>query len=328
MDIHQLFAHTRVLCFGRYAITVPEEAEIEFADAKTGGAFTTYPEQAGKIEAILRDKWEKVDLASVNKPILIHNIKDSPVQGARYIWYYGSSAGKELDVADFFALVPAGKHAFGYVNGNTQNDGSSSMQKTNAKFAQFAKALRARENTDVPKEPGYCIDHGFVAEQTYQYQETVSVGFYFPSLPDVRFNVESNQMAYDGYKPEDYADQQLLRLTESAQKRQGGSYGFHSLRTGKRQLKHWTGEESLLKAKSGKQEFDFQWSNVSKPGGAPASPAVLRVSLRTGGQTNPREPKPTPLKNEEAIALFDKLLEGFKYRVAVPGAPAKAVMFP
>jgi len=70
---------------------------------------------------------------------------------------------------------------------------------------------------------------------------------------------------------------------------------------------------------------DFEWmfvgesGNVARPGNLDVTMFSKVASDRVGAA------EASSLNDEEAIALWDKLLEGFKFRVAVPGAPAEAV---
>ncbi|MCY1552452.1 hypothetical protein D9M68_888480 [compost metagenome] len=57
-----------------------------------------------------------------------------------------------------------------------------------------------------------------------------------------------------------------------------------------------------------------------------ARPARLDVTMHTKVASDRVGAAPaSSLSDEEAIALWDKLFDGFKFRVAVPGAPADAV---
>ncbi|MBB5609900.1 hypothetical protein HDE71_004216 [Janthinobacterium sp. S3M3] len=84
-------------------------------------------------------------------------------------------------------------------------------------------------------------------------------------------------------------------------------------------MQHWHGEESLIRRTDG--VHDFEWALVGKPGSI-AYPSVLEASMYTKVEHNMvGAAEAASLSDEEAIALWDKLLSGLKFRVKVPGAP-------
>ena len=112
----------------------------------------------------------------------------------------------------------------------------------------------------------------------------------------------------------------LLGRIDLAQKKQGKNYPSRTLlREGKRQVQHWHGEESLIRRTDG--VHDFEWALVGKPKDI-ANPSVLEVKMYTKVAHNMvGAAEASSLTDEEAIALWDKLLAGLKFRVKVPGAP-------
>jgi len=71
---------------------------------------------------------------------------------------------------------------------------------------------------------------------------------------------------------------------------------------------------------------DFEWMFIGENGGSVARPGNLDVTMLSKvASDRVGAAEASSLNDEEAIALWDKLLEGFKFRVAVPGAPAEAV---
>ena len=193
-----------------------------------------------------------------------------------------------------------------------------------AKQIVHANNFRLREESDIPSEPGNCIPYGFIKGNSYEEQEIVSAGLYFPSFPDVTFSVSSNKNAYMDYSSELYEkmhiELSLLGRIDMAKKRQGNCYPKRSLlREGKRNVQHWQGEESLIRRTDG--VHDFEWALVGKPRDV-ANPSVLEAHMYTKvGHNMVGAAEAASLTDEEAIALWDKLLSGLKFRVKVPGAP-------
>jgi len=191
--------------------------------------------------------------------------------------------------------------------------------------------VRLRSPDEVPTEPGYCIESGFMSDNKYDNQEMADAGLYFPSLPDVTFSITANKDAYGDYPPAEYDAKvrgklSLLARIQEAKDQQGKNYPARTLlREGKRDVQHWHGEESLIRRTDG--VHDFEWTLVGTPRDI-AYPAVLEASMYTKVAHNMvGAAEAASLTDEEAIALWDKLLSGLKFRVKVPGAPPGSYYF-
>lgn len=198
--------------------------------------------------------------------------------------------------------------------------------------ANRAKSLRLRTEDEVPSDEGYCIEHGFMASSFYGHQEMVNVGIHLSSLPDVTFSISSNKDAYADYSKEEFARMKveelpLLARIHGAQKEQGISYPFRTLlREGKRNVQHWHGEESLIRRTDG--GHDFEWGFVGTPKDV-ANPSEFIINMYTKVEHNTvGAAKAASLSDDEAVALWDKLLSGLKFRVKVPGAPEGSYFIP
>ena len=160
----------------------------------------------------------------------------------------------------------------------------------------------------------------------------VNVGIVIPSLPDVSFSVSSNKNAYGDYTPEEFEKAQRTKLSllariKEAQDDQGLHYPSRTvLREGKRDVQHWHGEESLIRRKDG--THDFEWALVGTPRDV-ANPSEFSVQMFTKVEHNMvGAAKVASLSDDEAVALWDKLLSGLKFRVKVPGAPEGSYYLP
>jgi hypothetical protein len=112
----------------------------------------------------------------------------------------------------------------------------------------------------------------------------------------------------------------LLARIEQAKKDQGLSYPSRTvLREGKRNVQHWLGEESLIKRKDG--THDFEWAFVGTPGDV-AIPSEYNAVMFTKVKHNVvGAADAASVTDPEAVALWDTLLSGLKFRVKVPKAP-------
>jgi hypothetical protein len=322
-----LFAKTKLVCFGRYALQVPQEAQVIWGsvwfpsniDIINGGT------DAIKIlvaKDIAKLKW-KDDTAEIT-----FNDK-GPIDGSWQIRYYEDEIAKEYGLHFFNTYINNGNLTF--ILGSSVGKGNTEEFAVNREAIR-AKSLRLRASDEVPAEPGYCIEHAFMSDALYKSQEMVKAGIYLPSLPDVTFSISSNKDAYGDYPPEEFEKTQRAKLSllariKQAQEDQGIHYPSRALlREGKRVVQHWHGEESLIRRKDG--VHDFEWALVGTPRDV-ANPSEFNVQMYTKVEHNTvGAAKVASLSDDEAVALWDKLLSGLKFRVKVPGAPEGSYYMP
>ncbi|MEJ7804702.1 MAG: T6SS immunity protein Tli4 family protein [Telluria sp.] len=318
--LQTLFAKTKIVCFGRYALKVPQEAELIWGSTVISGDVTFIH---GGLEASQRRV--AADIAKIKRESDTAEItynKDGPVDASWQIRYYESDLDKKYKLHFFNTYVNKGDLTFilsGSVDDNESEDAAA------VRLAVRAKSLRLRAADEVPDESGYCIPHGFMTDRLYAAQEMVNVGIYFPSLPDVTFSISSNKDAYGDYPPAQFEAEQraslsLLARIEQAKKDQGPGYPSRTvLREGKRDVQHWHGEESLIKRKDG--THDFEWAFVGTPTEV-ANPSEYGVAMFTKVAHNVvGAARAASVTDAEAVALWDTLLSGLKFRVKVPKAP-------
>jgi hypothetical protein len=325
--LQSLFAQTKLICFGRYAIEVPMEAQLSWGsvwfpsdiDIVTGGPSSL----KGQVEKDIVKLKEKDETAEIT-----YN-GEGPVPGSWQIRYYEGETAKEFGLHFFNTYVHKGELTFVFEDsvgkGNTE-------EAAVARAASRVKSLKLRAPNEVPSDSGYCIEHAFLSDNLYSGQEMVSAGIYLPSLPDVSFSISSNKDAYGDYPPEQFEKRQRVKLSllnriKQAQEDQGILYPSRTvLREGKRDVQLWHGEESLIKRKDG--THNFEWALVGRPKDV-ANPSEFGAQMYTKVENNTvGAAKAASLSDDEAVALWDKLLSGLKFRVKVPGAPPGSYYFP
>lgn len=324
--IQALFTKTKLVCFGRYALEVPQEAKLIFGRASipddvevVHGGFETIKERV----SIDIDKLQRNDRTAE----ITYN-REGPVKGSWQIRYYENESAKDFGLHFFTTYVNKGE--FTFIFGDSLNGGTE--EAAAVRQANLANNVRLRYSNEVPFDPGFCIEHGFIAENLYDQQEMTSVGVYLPSLPDMTFSIHSNKDAYGDNSPAEFEKNQRAKLSliariRKAQADQGIHYPSRTVfREGKREVNHWQGEESLVKRKDG--THDFEWALVGTPKDV-ARPSELNVQMYTKVEHNTvGAAEAASLGDDEAVALWDKLLTGLKFRVKVPGAPVGSYYMP
>ncbi len=309
--IEVLFANTKLLCFGRYVLTAPMDSRLAF-----GRDFPTLPNQAKDIEKVMAAERAKILVAEETAEITYFG--KGPAPNVWLIRSYADDTAKKLELEGFRFYYAVGPHIF------MDSDATAKSQKVTATSllndaAETAKNLRLREPDEVPKDQGLCHEYGFTRDSSFS-NVLSQVGLHMAALPDVVFSVESNQAA----STEGSNGHGLLERIADRKRELGSSYPkLTTLREGKKTVHGWAGEESLVRYPDGTQEFRWMFIGVS---GNVARPALLDVTMHTKVEADRvGAATASSLNDEEAIALWDKLLAGLKFRVAVPGAPADAV---
>lgn len=323
--LQRLFSATKLVCFGRYALEVPAEAKIIYGRVADVDVFEDHPDGMKEIatEALAKARRDDKTMEIIYNDI-------GPVLDSWQIRYFRDKSSKELDWLMYQTYIQKGRHIFSM--GDMARDGESGYTKVAERQISFVHRLRLRAEDEVPHDPGFCISHAFLAQSEYLDQEMDHAGLFIPSLPDVSFSISSNKDAYADYPKDEYekvwrTKLSLIHRINEAKEDQPFSYPSHTLlRQGKRDVHHWHGEESLIKRKDG--THDFEWALVGTPQDV-ANPSEFGVRMYSKVEHNTvGAAHAASLSDDEAVALFDKLLTGLKFRVQVPGAPEGSYYFP
>jgi hypothetical protein len=324
--LKNLFKETKLVCFGRYGLTVPKEAQVIWGAPSFPSRIYLFKGDSDTMQNLVQRDLAKLKRADKTAEVTYSGF--GPIKNSWQFRYYDSNVAKELNLHFFNTYINMGDVII--LLGGAVEKGQSEEQAA-AQEALRAKSLRLRMEDDVPAEEGYCIDHGFMASSFYGNQEMISAGIYFPSLPDVTFSISSNKDAYSDYSKEEFARMKveelpLLARIRQAQEQQGSHYPSRTLlREGKRNVQHWHGEESLIRRTDG--THDFEWAFVGTPKDV-ANPSEFGVAMFTKVEHNMvGAADAASLTDDEAVALWDKLLSGLKFRVKVPGAPEGSYYF-
>jgi hypothetical protein len=308
--LKKLFARTKAVCFGRYVFDLPEEAQLILGYQEMPAKIITYENAADK-EKELADAFRKRKI--IERPEAeFTSLVAGPVPNSLLLRYFASPYLKSVGGEGIRIFVPAGHHVFEFGWGSGDEESADQIIR---KSAEIARSLRARDNAEVPTGPGVCINLGFIAETTGQFQEIFSAGVYFPSLPDVSFSVMSNKNAStDG--PNGVG---IIARHEAAMQDQGVVFPVDTklsrLRIGKHIVNGWNGEEVLLRhnGRDGVMIHEFMWEAIGKTGDL-RHPAAVDINLDTGVAENTKYAVKGSLTDDEAIALWDKLLSSLRFR--------------
>lgn len=174
--------------------------------------------------------------------------------------------------------------------------------------------LRPRADSDIPTDPGYCFEGGFIANEEWE-NEVANVDIDIAGHPDAFVTVWFYPLAAHKH------DKPLLERMGGVLQQLGTfASGVHALRKGERQVGEFKGQEYLATVPNsgGMRGHLFKWETQGE--GTLQDPHMT-IELSTGAADSKGNPQKTRLSNEQALKLWDSILNSFRLR-PVGGAPA------
>lgn len=308
--LHKLFSKTKNVCFGRYVLTVPAEARLAFGHQEFPAKIITHKNAAGQAKNLVDAYIAK--LKQEDDDTEVTYLGPGAIPSSLQIRFFVGAFLKREGAQGIRNFDQIGDHVFEYGWGSGDEESADQIMK---RMAGISRNLRLRDNAEVPKEPGVCIDEGFIADNTSNDQEIFSAGISLPSIPDVIFSIMSNKNA----STEGPNGVGLIARHESAMTAQGIVFPVFAdmarLRMGRHTVNTWDGEEVLLRhnGEDGAIAHEFLWAFVGKTGDR-ARPASVDIQLDTGVADDTKFATRGSLSDDEAVALWDKLLSGLRFR--------------
>ncbi|QJP98711.1 T6SS immunity protein Tli4 family protein [Herbaspirillum rubrisubalbicans] len=167
--------------------------------------------------------------------------------------------------------------------------------------------LRKRSTHDIPTEPGYCFEGGFIANPEWENEEA-GIDIDIAGHPDAFVSVWFYPLSMRAHS------QPLLdRMGGVLQMLGRMATSVHVLRRGDRQVGPYKGQEFLVTApNSGAMRgHSFIWETEGE--GTLDTPA-LKIELTTGHRAKDGNPQKTRLTDEQAMKLWDDVLNSFRLR--------------
>ncbi|MEN3109826.1 T6SS immunity protein Tli4 family protein [Uliginosibacterium paludis] len=311
--IDALFSKTKSVCFGRFVMDVPANADFIFGGQAFGPNIETIEGGSKTVQDLAKKK--KTTLEAVKhreEPgSLLRTFSDGPTKGSSVLTFReDKSATYTMEVWGYLNAYP---HAFVY-KGTT---GDNRTVETEAeRLTYVANNLRARQSDEVPTEPGVCLDLGFIKDDSGKFQEIFNIGLRFPSLPDVSFSISSNKDARRDTSFEDRRNEaKKAALMHAPLATLFGK--VKTLREGKHDVFRWEGDEALFRRPLDDErtgvwhEFQFEYPGIRYDHHNPG----WEAALFTGVKGNTAGAQASSLTDDEAIALWDRLLATVRLRV-------------
>ncbi|MDQ2820587.1 MAG: T6SS immunity protein Tli4 family protein [Pseudomonadota bacterium] len=314
LRLQVVFEKTKILCFGRYAMELPQEAQLIVGNSVIGNSVKVAAGGLALAKLRVNENFKRLQWEEPTAEMMYSG--PGPITDNWQVRYFADKFHKSSNTLFFDTYI--GKGDLTFVTDDSIGSGETEQTVITRQLTR-AKIFRLRGAEEVPAEAGYCVQHGFLPGDQYEDQETFSAGIYIPSLADVTFSVSSNKNAYADYPVARFEEMKLNELPllariKSAKATQGILYTKRDvLREGKRDIHHWKGAESLIRRPDGTQ--DVEWAFIGTPK-LVATPSEFHVAMFTKVEANMvGAAKKASVTDDEAVALWDKLLSGLKFRV-------------
>ncbi len=313
--LQKLFEKTKPVCFGRFVIDVPVGTEIGWGPSKIPFSIITYPDEAYKVSAEIKAKLAEY-AAEKHKtaPSMLVAVKEGPNPRSKIVVGYDSTRDNyAVNIESYLSLPP---HAFVMkTNPNTEK-----WEEVASVFTDVASRLRVRKDDEIPTDPGICIESGFIAEAEGKFYELISIGFRV--LPDVHLAIQT----IHADKP--FGETESLQSSLEGGKKDAEASGRGDVyakikwfRKDRREVAAGAGYEALARypaSQGNAHDFRFvalgQAKNPFKP--------LIDIKLDTGAVSDQPGQTPPSLTDEEAVALWDKLLSSIRPRPIAPAQPS------
>jgi hypothetical protein len=316
--LQPMFEKTKTVCFGRFMVDVPASATAAWGATDVPLGVSIYHEGVDEVKTLARKfidelKNEKA-IYLKDIPLLIAVDEVRQPEGQIVTGYDGFEAIGDLKINGYFRL---------------NNDGividarplKENRDRATATINSMARRLRQRAETEVPSEPGNCIEWAFLPDSPDDDKEHpgefVSIGFRLKEFPDAHLSIEVRPSNFNDPEAESLEKQwkriKEERWTPEEEKALAATKYF---REQARKVHDWhTGYEVLTRSPDedgvhSHHDFELRFTGV---GHDPYKP-YADIQFQTGVADNAAGAAKASLSDEEAIAVWDKITSTIRVR--------------
>lgn len=311
--IDKLFEKTKSVCFGRFVMDVPMAALVVPGLQAFGPRIRSIKDGRDELRRVYAAHIAQLKATKHSSlpGSLLRAELDGPIASSKTILFSDEPYAIHVTEVWGYLDVPP----FGFVYQGSDAADNATIETEKARLSYVATHLRARDPAEVPQEPGVCLDVGFIADDTGRFQEIFGIGLRFPELPDASFSISTNKDAQQGESFEarrSEARRAALMVPELAT----AFAKIKTLREGKHRVQQGNGSEALFSrpldgAPGHWHEFQFEYAGKRFDHRNPSWDAALF----TGVAHDQAGSVPSGLSDDEAVALWDRLMASVRLRV-------------
>lgn len=313
-----IFERVKTVCFGRFMVDMPASADVVWGESLVPLAVEVYPRGINHVKEL-----EQKFISNLNSekainhnyvPLLISVDDMAQPEGMLVTGYEGFEAINGLQINGYIRLDSAGV----VISSHPLRD---DKDETISLIRSIAKRLRMRPETEVPLDPGSCIEYAFLKDAPNTTPEDllehIRIGIRLKEIPDAHISVYIAPANF--YDPQsDSLERQFKRIfadmTSPEEKRILENTKI--FRRTPRQIHDWkTGFEILMRSpdeEGSLSHHDFRMKFV----GVPHDPyrPYADIQFQTGVSNNAAGATKATLTDEEALALWDKITSTIRVR--------------
>jgi hypothetical protein len=316
--LQAMFGKTKSICFGRFMVDVPASATVAWGEANIPVSVNIYPigiEEVERLEKKFIDELASEKAINHDDVPLLLSV-DDVVQpnGKIVIGYEDFQSIDGLKINGYFRLNNDGV----IINTRPMKD---ERDETISLIKSIARRLRTRTESEIPTEPGNCIEYAFLPDEAGPPKappaELISIGFRLTEFPDAHFSIQLRP-SNPHYSESDSLEWQLERLEKNLKAENPNHPMLKTVyfRRGPRQIHDWVnGFEGLSRSPEQSKvhsvhDFAIAFRGVA---GDYLKP-FADIRMQTGVSDNAIGATKASLTDEEAIAVWDKITSTIRVR--------------
>ncbi|MTV53871.1 T6SS immunity protein Tli4 family protein [Pseudoduganella buxea] len=321
------FEKMKSVCFGRFLVDVPASAAVVWGHASMELGVDFYPAGANQVMDMAKAFSENLKNTHAihldNIPIFLAEEEITQPPGTIISGLEGFDAINGLKIEGYFRWGGEGL----VISARPLREDRAD---TIAEMKSIVRRLRRRDENEVPREAGNCLEYAFLADKSMTGNKTpiehVRIGFRLKEFPDTHLSIYIGP-SNPHYSEGNSLEWQLARLEE----RQRAEDPNHPLlqtkyfRRGERKIHQWlNGWEAVSRSPDrdgfhGTHEFVMHVRGVPKDVYKP----YANIQMQTGIKGNTAGAIKPTLTDEEAVAVWDRITSSIRVR-PTSSAPSNA----
>lgn len=320
--VQAIFQKTKTICFGRFMIDVPSSATVAWGMTDVELGISVFPNGVKEVRKLEREfidelKSEKA-INHDDVPLLLSQEDVLQPEGKIVTGYESFEAIRGLKIKGYFKVNDDGF----FINARPLMD---DREETVRLIKSIARRLRLRGESEVPTEPGNCIEHAFIPDEPGPQKEPpaelIRIGFRLKEFPDTHLSIfvgpsnphytESSSLEWRLDRHEEY--QKVHDPTNPLVKTK-------MLRRSSRQIHDWLNGFEALSRTPEMAEMHSIHDFAMDFRGVPSDPLkpYAEIQMQTGIEGNTAGATKAVLTDEEAIAVWDKITSSIRVRPTTP----------
>lgn len=325
--LQPMFEKTKTVCFGRFMVDVPATAIVAWGGSDVPLGVTIHPNGVAEVKALAQKFIDELNSEKAinhdDVPLLLSVEDMAEPEGKIVTGYEDFQAINGLKINGYFKLSSDGV----IIDARPLRDDRDS---TIADIKSIARRLRQRAESEIPTEPGNCIENFFLPDSPDDEKnhpgELISFGFRLKEFPDAHFSIRTHPS--NPHDPESTSlKRQWQRVIEdpATPEEKKALAKIKYFRQIPREIRDWkTGYELLLRNPDEEgmhsyHDFEVRFTGVPHD---PYKPYV-DIQFQTGVANNAAGTTKASLTDEEAIAVWDKITSTIRVR-PTSATPAKS----